>query len=58
MSNRNMSKRASDYYPGYRYPAPRRSDKWHMDEMCLVMKSMKHWLGGPLIKMVMSLIFC
>ena len=24
--------------------APRRDDKWHMDEMCLVMKGKKHWL--------------
>ena len=24
--------------------APRRGDKWHMDEMCLVMKGKKHWL--------------
>ena len=22
----------------------RRGDKWHMDEMCLVMKEKKHWL--------------
>jgi len=99
MANRNKSKRADDYYPGYRHPksligyvvwqyhrfmlslrdvsellmmrgiqishetirgwsltfgqiyaneikrrAPRRGDKWHMDEMCLVMKGKKHWL--------------
>ena len=24
--------------------AQRRGDKWHMDEMCLVMKGKKHWL--------------
>ena len=24
--------------------APRRGDKWHMDEMCLVIKGKKHWL--------------
>jgi len=24
--------------------APRRGDKWHMDEMCLVMKGKKYWL--------------
>ncbi len=24
--------------------SPRRGDKWHMDEMCLVMKGKKHWL--------------
>ena len=24
--------------------APRRGDKWHMDEMCLVMKGKKDWL--------------
>lgn len=24
--------------------ARRRGDKWHMDEMCLVMKGKKHWL--------------
>ncbi len=24
--------------------APRRGDKWYMDEMCLVMKGKKHWL--------------
>ena len=23
--------------------APRRGDKWHMDEICLVMKGKKHW---------------
>jgi putative transposase len=99
MANRNTTKRACDYYPGYRHPkvligyvvwqyhrfmlslrdvsellimrgisvshetvrewglkfgqiyakelkrrAPRRGDKWHMDEMCLVIKGKKHWL--------------
>ena len=97
MTNRNKSKRADDYYPGYRHPkaligyvvwqyhrfllslrdvselllmrdimvshetirkwdltfgqtyaneikrrAPRRGDKWHMDEMCLVMNGKRH----------------
>ena len=99
MSNRNIDKKAGDYYPGYRHPksligyvvwqyhrftlslrdiselllmrgislshesirewslafgqtyanaikrrSPRRGDKWHMDEMCLVMNGKKHWL--------------
>ena len=32
------------YANGIKRRAPRRGDKWHMDEMCLVMKGRKYWL--------------
>lgn len=32
------------YANDIKWRAPRRGDKWHMDEMCLVIKGKKHWL--------------
>jgi putative transposase len=32
------------YAKGIKQRAPRRGDKWHLDEMCIVMNGNKHWL--------------
>jgi putative transposase len=37
-----------------KHRAPRRGDKWHMDEMCVVMNGKNIGYGGQWIKTVMN----